>query len=535
MKKLFKSVKRKKGTLYSMITGNYIMFAVIVVITALLIFGFFNLYMGKIESNYEISRIIEQESYLKSGNYEKLQVERYLGKGSYIEVLDRIGKVLYCSDKAVNNSYTDEIIEYIPAVDGTTFYSLEKIYDNGAASGYLMLRYSYDDEQYTLNSVAVLDASRKIVFSDDRTEGKTMSEKEIDFLNGGFEESTFVQKYEYTDNRGDERVLLIHDTYENANETGAYRKGIFSVLLLFIITMGIILIVFVLRVSFVVKKPLDMLENAMAEFSVGSEGSGLSYSGPREFVEIIDTFNNMSIRLKESEKLRIKSENEKQKMLADISHDLKTPITVIQGYSKAIADGVVPREDEKKYLETIRAKSENLSELINIFYEYSKLDHPEFSLSKENGDICEYFREYLALKYEELDLAGFLMEIDIPDESLDYCFDRIQLKRVFENIISNSVKSNRKGTTIFASLSITDSAIIIRLGDDGIGIPDSLRSNIFEPFVVGNESRTSGQGTGLGLSIAKLIVEAHGGKICLLDSDKTCRRTMFEISLFFRG
>ena len=239
----------------------------------------------------------------------------------------------------------------------------------------------------------------------------------------------------------------------------------------------------------------------------------------------------MSIRLKESEKLRIKSENEKQKMLADISHDLKTPITVIQGYSKAIADGVVPREDEKKYLEAIKAKSENLSELINTFYEYSKLEHPEFSLSKETSDICEYFREYLALKYEELDLAGFLMEIDIPDESLNYCFDRIQLKRVFENIISNSVKSNKKGTTIFASLSIVDSIIVIRLGDDGIGIPDSLRSNIFEPFVVGNESRTSGQGTGLGLSIAKLIVEAHEGKISLLDSDKVCGRTMFEITL----
>ena len=515
-----------------MITGNYILFAVIVVITALFIFALFNLYMGKIQSNYGINRLIEQKDYLMSGNYERLQVERYLGKGSYIEVLDRKGKVLYCSDKAVNNSYTDEIIEYIPTVDGTTFYSLEKIYDKGAAGGYLILRYSYDEnEQYTLNSVAVLDASRKIVYSDDRTEGKTMSEKEIDFLNGGFEETTFMQKYEYTDNKGESRILIVHDTYENTNETGAYRKGIFSVLLLFIIALGLILIVFVLRVSFAVKKPLDMLENAMAEFSIGSEGSGLSYSGPREFVEIIDTFNDMSIRLKESEKLRIKSENEKQKMLADISHDLKTPITVIQGYSKAIADGVVPREDEKKYLEAIKAKSENLSELINTFYEYSKLEHPEFSLSKETSDICEYFREYLALKYEELDLAGFLMEIDIPDESLNYCFDRIQLKRVFENIISNSVKSNKKGTTIFASLSIVDSIIVIRLGDDGIGIPDSLRSNIFEPFVVGNESRTSGQGTGLGLSIAKLIVEAHEGKISLLDSDKVCGRTMFEITL----
>ena len=274
-----------------------------------------------------------------------------------------------------------------------------------------------------------------------------------------------------------------------------------------------------------------MLEKAMTSYSTPSEKTTLSYSGPKELEQIISTFNDMSERLNDSEKKRIQTENEKQKMLADISHDLKTPITVIQGYAKAVSEGLVPQDEEKRYLDTICAKAENLSELINKFYEYSKLEHPEFNLVREKADLCEYFREYLAAKYEELDLQGFDMDIDIPDQIIEYSFDRFQLKRVFENIISNSVKVNPQGTTIYAAMKQEDGKIKIYLGDNGVGIPDNIRDDIFNPFIVGNESRTSGQGTGLGLAIARLIVESHGGDIRLADDKNGRYKTLFEIVL----
>ena len=112
-----------------------------------------------------------------------------------------------------------------------------------------------------------------------------------------------------------------------------------------------------------------------------------------------------------------------------------------------------------------------------------------------------------------------------------YSFDKMQLKRVFENILNNSIKANKARTTIFAAMLVRNESIIIRLGDDGVGIPRDVRKNIFKPFVVGNESRTSGQGTGLGLSIAELIVKAHGGTIRLMDETESDGKTMFEISL----
>ena len=139
-------------------------------------------------------------------------------------------------------------------------------------------------------------------------------------------------------------------------------------------------------------------------------------------------------------------------MLADISHDLKTPITIIQGYAKAICDGVIKEENKQQYLQTIYHKSIVLNELINAFSEYSNLEHPDFRPVKTKVDICEYAREYLATKYNELVLGGFLIEVEIPEMIIWCQIDVQQMKRVFENLINNSVKHNKRGTMLFFSM-----------------------------------------------------------------------------------
>ena len=92
--------------------------------------------------------------------------------------------------------------------------------------------------------------------------------------------------------------------------------------------------------------------------------------------------------------------------------DLKTPITVIQGYAKAVRDGLVPPEKVPDYLDIIQQKANRLTDLIESFHEYSKLEHPQFTLHTEPMDLCEVLREYLAGKYSELELAGFVPQID---------------------------------------------------------------------------------------------------------------------------
>ncbi len=532
------SFRREKGSLYSLVTKYYIFFAAVVLILTFLVITVTNNVLDNVSYEPNAGGIIDQMSLLENEKYDKIRLESYVGKDGYIEVLDEAANVIYKSKASVDNVYNAEELEYIPKLSGNTYYSLDVITKNGGSSGYVLSKYSYVNElgeddsgiYFGLVEVTILDENRNVVYSSNDSEDQ-LTEQELSYITGGDDENIYMQLYDFYNKSGDKRYLIIHADYSTNTIDMMYRRIYMTGIFLFLTIFAVSIVFFVFHTAVAVRKPMSMLQDAMAELGQGKRDIAISYSGPKEFVQIIDTFNEMTEKLQKSEEEREQLEAERQKMLADISHDLKTPITVIQGYSKAVSDGLVPEQEKKKYLDTITLKADNLAELINTFYEYSKLEHPEFQLIRSNGDICEYFREYLALKYEELEISGFDLEIDIPEEKIARSFDESQLKRVFENIISNSLKSNPSGTKIYAGMKRVSNNVAIYLGDDGVGIPDAIRDEIFKPFVVGNDARTSGTGTGLGLSIAKLIVEAHGGTIRLMDPEETEYSTMYEIIL----
>lgn len=227
----------------------------------------------------------------------------------------------------------------------------------------------------------------------------------------------------------------------------------------------VVIFVFVLRSKFY--EPLEKLNKAMELLTEGKRKKPVDYSGPREFVDICDRFNIMVSKLEDSENQRKKLMNDKERMMADISHDLKTPITSIQGYAKALSDGIIVDEDKDKYIKIIYEKSKKLTELINIFHEYSKLEHPDFNLIFEKVDLSEYLRAYIALKYEDIVESGFNIEVDIPEEEMEIKIDKVQLQRVFDNILGNSIKHNEKGTNIYVSLKEKNDIYEIIIADDG--------------------------------------------------------------------
>jgi len=164
-------------------------------------------------------------------------------------------------------------------------------------------------------------------------------------------------------------------------------------------------------------------------------------------------------------------------MLTDISHDLKTPITIIRGYSKAIQNGLVSTEELPNYLNAIEAKAEALNELINVFYEYSKLEHPDFMLSAEPCDMCIFLRDYLANQYNDLNISGYQLDVDISELHIICNIDQMQMKRALSNILSNSIKYSPKGTVLFCTLTILPNEnknIRIVLADNGPGIPQNM-------------------------------------------------------------
>ena len=291
----------------------------------------------------------------------------------------------------------------------------------------------------------------------------------------------------------------------------------------------LILLLFVLWLSRWFRKPITMLSKAMTEVAEGNVGEQITYHGPAEFTEMCDSFNTMSSRLEKTEQERRQAEQEKQKMLADISHDLKTPITVIEGYARAIRDGVIPESQQEQYLSLIEEKSEQLTGLINEFHTFSKMDHPAYHPDLQKTDLCETVRQYLAGKYPECELAGDTLEADLPEEEIPCMLDTVQLHRALDNIVNNSIRHNKPGILIHASLHREENEAVLILEDNGSGLSDYAREHIFEPFVTGNDARNS-KGSGLGMAITKKIIEAEGGTIELLPADDPWK-TRFAIHL----
>ncbi|MBQ8626929.1 MAG: HAMP domain-containing histidine kinase [Agathobacter sp.] len=225
----------------------------------------------------------------------------------------------------------------------------------------------------------------------------------------------------------------------------------------------------------------------------------------------------------EEEKSAYQREYEKKRnlMLSDIAHDLRTPITTIAGYSKALNDGMVTDDEKRReYLEAIENKSERMNNLINLLYEYVKLDSDNFALKKEEIDLAELLRENAALLYSDVEEKGMELVVDIPEEPCMVTADSLQLSRVITNLINNSIRHNEPGTEITLELNDVFYNREIIISDNGEPIEEDIVEHIFEPFAVGDKSRRTKGGSGLGLSIAKRIIDMHGWKIDLYQNKR---------------
>ena len=220
----------------------------------------------------------------------------------------------------------------------------------------------------------------------------------------------------------------------------------------------------------------------------------------------------------EQERVREQKEYDRKRnlMLSDVAHDLRTPMTTVSGYAKALTDGMVEdKEKQQEYLMAIQRKSVRMNELIELLFEYVKLDSAGFTLNRKKVDLYELLRENAAMLYSDLEEAGMEFEIDIPETALYVQADAIQLSRVITNLLNNARKHNPSGCRIALQAWQDQRVICVAVADNGPLIPEELAEQLFEPFSRGDVSRGSEGGSGLGLSIAKKIVEMHGWKLTL--------------------
>ncbi|MHC1696406.1 MAG: ATP-binding protein [Eubacteriales bacterium] len=236
-----------------------------------------------------------------------------------------------------------------------------------------------------------------------------------------------------------------------------------------------------------------------------------------EFAELQSTFNDMAQRIEHEMALRKKSENDRRRLILDISHDLKNPLSGIQGYAElCVKNPQLSERERTEYLKTIQNNSIRANLLLSELFELSQMDDPDFTIKPIKTDICEYLRQICADLVPHLENEGMEYAFDIPETPVFALLDVNRFNRIFQNLADNAVRYNPKGTMISIILVQADDRTTIYFKDNGCGIPSCLSEDIFKPFVRADQARNSKTGgSGLGLSIAKKIAQVHGGDISL--------------------
>ncbi|MBR6485921.1 MAG: hypothetical protein IKT17_04435, partial [Lachnospiraceae bacterium] len=180
----------------------------------------------------------------------------------------------------------------------------------------------------------------------------------------------------------------------------------------------------------------------------------------REFNKIAEVRKNHAIE----------AEKKRNLMISDIAHDLRTPITTISGYAQALTDGLVKEEDKQSYLEAIRDKSAGMNDLIQLLFDYTRLDSKGFVLNRSPVDVCELVRECAASLYTDAEAAGMELEVNIPEEVINEDIDRPQFMRVINNLMVNAVRHNKKGNTVGVFVFNDNNRTRIAVADKGEAI-----------------------------------------------------------------
>lgn len=306
------------------------------------------------------------------------------------------------------------------------------------------------------------------------------------------------------------------------------RKTIFLKIFPFIISIFLIstMILYSKLTSRIFVKPIKKLLEGVNTLKNGEYSARVEINSLNEIGQLKDAFNLMAEKIQQETLLKEKSEQNRKRMILDISHDLKNPLTSILGYSELLLenDDISP-VDKIKLLKVINNNSRRANDLIQDLFEFSRVESAEYKLNIANHDIGEFLRELIAGYIPLMEQNGMQYEFDITEDELEIPFDRKNLDRALSNIILNSIKYNSPGITISIRLLVADGRAVIIIEDDGVGVPEEFKENIFEPFVRVDATRNSKTGgTGLGLAISKAIIEKHGGNIYLVqDINKGCK------------
>ena len=286
--------------------------------------------------------------------------------------------------------------------------------------------------------------------------------------------------------------------------------GIFSMT-----AITVLLVAFMATATAVMKqtKPINDLVLAARRFADGNFDARVYDSGrDDEIGELTEAFNAMADSLQ-------RTEQQRREFIANVSHELKTPMTSIAGYADGILDGVISPEEQRQYLTIISEESRRLSRLVRRMLDVSQLQNLEIK-QKRPFDLSESMRRVLVSMEKTITDRGLDVDVDIPEERVMVLGDNDLLTQVIYNLLENAVKFAESESALYLGLTIQGSKAVVTVRNHGLTIDAEELPKLFDRFHKSDRSRSADKdGVGLGLYIVRTILEQHREKIVATSRD----------------
>lgn len=270
-------------------------------------------------------------------------------------------------------------------------------------------------------------------------------------------------------------------------------------------------------------KPLKSMSEASKAMAKGDFSKRIPVMSDDEIGELSMSFNMMTNNLAQLEGMR-------KSFVANVSHELKTPMTTISGFIDGILDGTIEGERQSYYLGIVSQEVKRLSRLVESMLSMSRLESGEFVIKPQLFDLREMVFNIVISQEQRIEKSG--LDIENLDElqSISVNADKDLIHQVIYNLVDNAIKFNKEGGKISFSLKREGKMAVLSITNTGLGIPEKDMPFIFERFYKVDKSRSAVKNsTGLGLYIVKTIVSAHGGTITVTGRENDF--TSFKISL----
>ena len=274
--------------------------------------------------------------------------------------------------------------------------------------------------------------------------------------------------------------------------------------------------------------PLEAMTVASEEMARGRYEQEIPVEGQDEVARLARAFNAMAREVARAHRMQ-------RDFVANVSHDLKTPLTAIQGFAQALLDGTAGDEEAyRKSARIISEEAERMNRLIRDLLELARLESGQIAMAREPVDLLEVLSscaETFALQAEQKEIS---LALRLPPTLPQIQGDAHRLEQAFTNLLDNAFKYTPAGGTVeLAAYQTSEGKVEVVVADTGVGIPPEDLPRIFERFYRVDKARTGAGGTGLGLAIVKEIVQAHGGRITAASQEG--RGTRFTVTLPVQG